>query len=1224
MAAFAQATPTPAAVSTRTRAPSHTKLLHDGPCNYVNADLGLNAPRCGCQRFWSNDNLSVESPYCVCGHHTVFHSLSNPPLAASTSIHLENSAPPQTTTGTSFSGRLVKADSGAHEGRFVPVDGLQPDPSWNLSKAGWQNAATPTRRTPGCDPVKNAPQPPVFATGRQLGSFGGNHNLSPLPSIPSMCRLDSSDLRPLNNQTDSMATEIIPSPVYRNLAMSMHSTTEELNRVLTTPTHAGFGFHKTLEPHRWREVSLDPTVQDSTDGESTRPRNSPSRTFMTQILARRTAQNNEAPRPVPQTANQTAENATEIATGPENTPDFGAFDQNIQETRGLIDNLCEDLADIEKRTDIADVKDEDGQNLEKEGAHASQDGRDSRTVSLLRRLAPNLNVLHKHLTAYPNVSTEISDFKNRLIALENASFQHIPPEEIMDKFEHFEGRLLELEQRAKDYMADYEIDSSNQDTLVASDASGNEHDDAIRRLEALEYRLENLEATLPSASNPWEIEVVLLPWGRDLKGIWFPALEGEGGSAGSQSSEDRTQSISSLSSVKAQPLLMSVEQTAWSKEAINHWANDSQESAAQGFLAPRACGRNGIPYKRLKSRGFVRRVLIKEPGAEHIHTSICAEFDELIDLINSSCRPLEDEDSQMSDDEQIGTTLLHGMRASILPLKKKRKDAQLMFLGPSELVTPTLWNAHFLASGVMMRARGGVKRLYMTHGAAYQQSQVDDADGWTWESIRRLPRFNPSSNGHHVRVGEADAREACWEFHPNFDRPFSTPTSFTSNLSLRTGRNPSQESSSSLGFDSQGNESSGSQATTTTKNKAPVTPQSELLPYAQPLRPARRLERTASAPMPQLERQHSHSSSKRRMNLSFEDDAYYDENDFTRRASADVYTSRKRRRFRRSRSPTADAPPSSIVSAGGALNVSTAMVGFGSGAATRDAFGFTPRRSREPSSPARSQLCAYRGASVASGGGYGRAGSVAAGVGTCKGSSATPGANNAYMTPHSGMAEGGTYVDGLFEGGDTEADSSGDDAEDDEMADVGMVDEVKAAAAEGSQEGGDFGGWSGLENDDDDDDDDDDDASDDDDDVVDVSDLDHAGQGDLDMELEYDKDNDEKRETRGRRRKRRDDQRHRPSPQHSTTASTHVVDDTDVSVEIDDPSDNAEERTASSEHDHDLDDGFSSPSSGDEDEDEDVDVVGSSSICGPDGDDNGEGGKEEAGQGEGESEDDGL
>ncbi|KAK7567729.1 hypothetical protein IWX91DRAFT_200560 [Phyllosticta citricarpa] len=1043
MAAFAQATPTPAAVPTRTRAPSHTKLLPDGPCNHRNTDLGPNAPVCGCQRFWCNDNTTVggrpvEIPWCVCGHHACFHAAGDPP-PASASFHLENPAPSQ---ATGFAGRLALADTGAqNQGRHGPVDGSQPDPVWNASKAGWQIPATPTRRTSGSDPVRNAPQPPIWPTSPQVGLVGANP--SPLPSIPSICRLGSSDLRLFNNPNNSTSTEVVPSPVLPGMGMSMHSTTEELNRVLTTPTFAGAGFHRTLEPHKWREASLDPTIQDSTDGESTRPRPSPSRTFMAQVLARRTAQNSGAPRPVPQVFDEAAHSATELATSLENTPDLRSFDHNMQETRDMISNLCESLADVEKRDGPIDMKREPRDSPEPESAHASQNSRtDSLTASLrnipliLQRLAPHLNHLHQHLTSYPNVSTDIRDIQSRVLSLENASFQHIPPDEILEKFENFDVRLLELEQRVKDYFAENDFEGSSKDTLVGSDASAHDPEDAIRRLDELEYRVDNLEAIQPSPSNPWEIEVVLLPWGKDLKGIWFSAPEWESGIfAGSQSSEDRAQSVSSLSSIKAQPQLLSAEH--FEREAMDQSSNTSHESAFLEEWYPRACGRGSVPFKRLESRGFVRKVQIKEPGAGHIQTRICEEFDFLIDLVNTSCRPLEEEDSQMSKEEEESLDL-HGLRASILPLRKKKRDSQLLFLGASELVTATLWNAQFLASGVMMRARGGVKRLYMTHGAAYKQLEMGEEDGWTWENIKRLPRFHPGSNIYNLREGEADAHdEPCWDHHPNFDPPRDTKASFTSKLSLRTGRNPLRNSSSP-GSDSQGNESSASQTTATTNNsKAPMTPQSELPSHARSLYPARRFERTLSAPMPHLERQNSYpSASKRRMTVSFNRD---DEEEEEASRCAFLET-RKRRRFQHSSSPATEAPPSSNASAV-AHNTSVSIVGAGK--ATRGAFGYTPRRSREPSSPLRSQATSAgpltisahggRGASVTSGAG-GRAGSVAAATsaGACKGTD-TPG-NAAYMTPYSGMAEGGAYDDGLPEGGDTEVDSSGD--EDDEMSDA--------------------------------------------------------------------------------------------------------------------------------------------------------------------------------------------
>ncbi|KAH0392809.1 hypothetical protein KCU89_g13073, partial [Aureobasidium melanogenum] len=118
----------------------------------------------------------------------------------------------------------------------------------------------------------------------------------------------------------------------------------------------------------------------------------------------------------------------------------------------------------------------------------------------------------------------------RLETLETYSFSHVPLDEVHEKFELLDGRLLEMEYWRKD------IDARLQQSKMAlenSQASTSSQDLKTRagskallsRVSDVEDRLADLESAQPSYANPWEIEVVLLPFGRTLKGVWHDSTE---------------------------------------------------------------------------------------------------------------------------------------------------------------------------------------------------------------------------------------------------------------------------------------------------------------------------------------------------------------------------------------------------------------------------------------------------------------------------------------------------------------------------------------------------------------------------------------------------------------------------------------------------------------------------------------------------------------------------
>jgi hypothetical protein len=378
--------------------------------------------------------------------------------------------------------------------------------------------------------------------------------------------------------------------------------------------------------------------------------------------------------------------------------------------------------------------------------------------------------------------------------LENASFHQLPPEQVHEQFQHMDMRLLELETRTDEHsrlISAFDPGSSdqgsqtrskkvlNENASFTSNLSGHSLDSATssaliaaaidrveaeERLKAVEDRLDTLEALqMPSASLPWEVEVVLLPWCQDLQGLWHD-FKDIGKPDTIQDDEDWTQARTAKSTSRAS---ISLGESGWSEHAIQKWADDEDAR-----LWPKACGVNSIVYHRLKSRGLVRKVTLTSSGARDVISTISRGFGELLDNILHTCAHDRTDEDRDADDHM-------GLAAPFIPLRKVHKSSRLRFLTDTELVTPAVWNAEFLGAGVLMRAPGGQKRLFITTRAGYVQKE---ANGWTWSRLRQLPRIHDpdSQRPKNEDVPEADAREPCWKHHPAIDGAPSAQSSFHS------------------------------------------------------------------------------------------------------------------------------------------------------------------------------------------------------------------------------------------------------------------------------------------------------------------------------------------------------------------------------------------------------------------------------------------------------------
>jgi hypothetical protein len=430
---------------------------------------------------------------------------------------------------------------------------------------------------------------------------------------------------------------------------------------------------------------------------------------------------------------------------------------------------------------------------------------DGTGLMLARPTLFHLQSILKHVSAHPTLSTRVQNHEQRIDLLENVSCSYASAQEIHEGFDLVDERIGEVEGRVEELekvqaaMNDFSGVSSfrrrlrhldDADSSMASQTSSELMSAAIERTE-FSARLDNLESqfsefrssTLPSHTHPWKVEVVFLPFGTALKGIWTTINQ-----FSSQRSRNNSMAVDNRSEVQYSNLprmhaLRSFETSQGRWEDLH-----MQPEMTSQLLMARACGQRSKVEERLRSRGLVKTIEVMGPGARDVQAAMLAAFGDLPEILHTSTNAGQ----QLPD----SLACFYGLQASWIPLRKLHKDSRLRFLDPSEMVTPALWTVSFLSSSVVMRATG-VKRLYVTHSESYIQQAEAMSTNWTWQKLRVLPRIFPDAESS-AEVREADAREACWEWDGRLDPPESAHSSFTSqpsSLSIRAA--PGQHSDSS-------------------------------------------------------------------------------------------------------------------------------------------------------------------------------------------------------------------------------------------------------------------------------------------------------------------------------------------------------------------------------------------------------------------------------------------
>jgi hypothetical protein len=268
-------------------------------------------------------------------------------------------------------------------------------------------------------------------------------------------------------------------------------------------------------------------------------------------------------------------------------------------------------------------------------------------------------------------------------------------------------------------------------------------------IENLKNRLLDLEASAPpSVARPWVIDVVLIP-PAPLKGIW----------ADVRASNPNTQYTGS-------------EFTPAIAAEIDRLSFSQPSEVVPFAFSPKS-----KVYKRLHSRGFIKRLHITGPSAREVSLAIETRFEDLLKWCNTfpvSCKlswsrsPIKHHIPGMSPTESSHRTTkaCTGTNHLWCPLRKIYKQAALEYLSPSDLASSALWTVDFLKANCIMK--GTTRRvLYILPTIPIGSDFVD----FTWKSIQKLEICLDHDTAPDIGATpwEPEAEEIFWKFDPKFD-----------------------------------------------------------------------------------------------------------------------------------------------------------------------------------------------------------------------------------------------------------------------------------------------------------------------------------------------------------------------------------------------------------------------------------------------------------------------
>ncbi|KAI9675147.1 MAG: hypothetical protein M1829_003507 [Trizodia sp. TS-e1964] len=832
MAAFAQrqlfSPPNPSSPRPSKGSPQ----LPDGICSYRNLSISGPVSSCGCQRF-TKDGSDGGTASCMCGHHACFHSFQShaigsympqaAPLSPLANIFCQNSpATPFADKGPSSLDGLLPIPSQCLLGSQDNFSFLQPD--------DYNGLHGPSERVEAlADDPYNAAVPEIPDI-----TMDSLKNTQPdtLKLPPTDCSISSYEEQPGKGR-------------------DIQSNLDHLLRPQSRP-----GLANALTSSGLTEGKPTPILD----------------TGQIQLAHR----------------DDMVLSATEIATpsqdGSPNPSSLAGFAGHPQEFQTVVDKFEQELRKAIYKELQAPGDDQYPNNL---GGGLATEAPElpasprypSALISSLHHLIPHLSSLSTHLKRYPALQESLQNHAVRIDAIENASYSNGPAEDLQEKLEVQDIRIIEVENKLDDldkWRRSIDDDNSSLHGVMnrqsrrdqgsrhgvnslASFASNNSVGtttssaliaatlgrSAYSRIDTLEAKISELQALAPpSAARPLEIEVVLLPWSQSLRGIWYPLADFPI-SGSTQASENWTESQKVLRPSRMQ--LDGNSPGGWNGTTIRQWASDTEI-----WMLPKACGQKSRVYNRLRSRGLVRNVQFFGNSASGVQAALEEAFSNVSNELKAIQRSFSRRTPTSVSFRALDGSHPLGLEAPFIPLRKIHRDDRLRFLTREEMLTSALWTTEFLCSSVAMRASAGQKRLFVTSCDAYLQHEGREHADYTWQTLRQLPRTNAiqgesETNCAHLQAG--NAKEVCWEWDPKLDPPISTFNSSFSTTGTPFSGLSLRQQNHSLSVDRLSPTSSRRQTRSMTPKsilkQPPISPPSEYM-HARPVQ----RRRTASMPCP--------------------------------------------------------------------------------------------------------------------------------------------------------------------------------------------------------------------------------------------------------------------------------------------------------------------------------------------------------------------------------------
>lgn len=733
-----------------------------GRCNFINLNIASNV-RCGCQRYFDKsvtlsgrykDGQEAEVSYwCMCEHHACYHEdvPQRPPRPAERLPPLEEPLaimPSQEIQMMSIHDDTELLDTATGGGTSTVGR------SAATSLAGWrhmnQSAARNNDRVtlPVAQPLPQIPRAASRSTQRHESL-----HVPELPDIPSQCFLpsnvssgntpqasrnasfnqDASANTRAINHLDSIH-DWIPAPIQPyNFPESVTDCASLMSRHFENDIPPSFSAHQPQQP-----ITSAPVEQEQPTRTASRQSSRVTRIQTSQLRN------------------------TTLIIRPSSSQD-GNQHLNVQHNKMELDSPSASSVD-------------------------------------LRSILPHIPEIRDHYASKPSLKDKLCDHEDRLEHLENATHSVVCASErggncdcdcdlVASRVDNHDTRVGKIERalsarkfRGFAQLEDGEHSFVSEATTELSTGHQEMYNRVDSRLGDIENRMSKLDGhgsfIGPSAANPWEFEVVFLPFGAELSKVWSSAE-----SFGSQMSRRSMSRRDSDRDLVGSHFTGNVEASASkffsNAPRENSWENALEEAYDKsGVLSARACNADSIPDQRLRSRGLVRMIEIKGPDAQHAQFAIFEVFGDLLQQMAHGPVNMPKLSSKVPKKLR---RYKEALNSSWIPLRKLHKESKLQFLQTSEMMTSTSWSTSFLAEVAMNQA--GRRRLFITSKESYIQAETNllSGSGWTWETIRQLTPYAPSASQENedaydfsVTPSRQQAMvlsEPCWDHDDRLDGP---------------------------------------------------------------------------------------------------------------------------------------------------------------------------------------------------------------------------------------------------------------------------------------------------------------------------------------------------------------------------------------------------------------------------------------------------------------------